>query len=93
MHQGAVNMLRSNKNLSVLTTYADVDAIVSKTSSDAVSTNLEKMVNNIYYEASARPLLFAPTGTSSLDTSIKNDVSLMMSLANQYARLIGFLVN
>ena len=93
MHQGAVNMLRSNKNLSVLTTYADVDAIVSKTSSDAVSNNLEKMVNNIYYEASASPLLFAPTGTSSLDTSIKNDVSLMMSLANQYARLIGFLVN
>jgi len=43
-------MLKQNKNVSVLTTYADVDAIVSKTTSEAVSNNLEKMVQNIYNE-------------------------------------------
>ena len=32
MHTGAVGMMKGNKNLSVLTTYADVDSIVSKTS-------------------------------------------------------------
>lgn len=42
MHQGAVEMMKGNKNLSILTTYADVDAIISKTSADNVSNSLEK---------------------------------------------------
>jgi len=50
IHKGTVGMLKQNKNVSVLTTYADVDAIVSKTTSEAVSNNLEKMVQNIYNE-------------------------------------------
>jgi len=44
MHRGAVNMMRGNKNLSILTTYADVDAIVSKTSAENVTTSLDKML-------------------------------------------------
>jgi hypothetical protein len=31
IHNGTVGMLRGNKNLSVMTTYADVEAIASKT--------------------------------------------------------------
>ena len=42
MHTGAVGMMRGNKNISVLTTYADVDAIVSNTSSEASTNALEK---------------------------------------------------
>jgi hypothetical protein len=42
MHNGAVGMLSGNKNISVLTTYGDVDAIVSKTASEASNTTLEK---------------------------------------------------
>lgn len=93
MHQGAVEMMRSNKGVAVLTTYADVDAIVSKTTSDAVSDTVTKMVNNIYYQASASPQIFAPTGTKSVDVSIRNDISLMMTLANQYAHFITYAVN
>jgi hypothetical protein len=37
-------MMKQNKNVSVLTTYADVDAIVSKTSNDNTSNTLEKMM-------------------------------------------------
>jgi hypothetical protein len=36
--------MKNNKNVSVLTTYADVDAIVSKTTSDNVNNTLEKMM-------------------------------------------------
>jgi hypothetical protein len=36
-------MVRNNKNTSVLTTYADVDAIVSKASSENSGTSLERM--------------------------------------------------
>jgi hypothetical protein len=42
MHGGAVNMMKGNKNISVLTTYADVDAIVSKAASEATTNSLEK---------------------------------------------------
>lgn len=64
MHKGAVDMLKkNNKNLSVLTTYADVDAIVSKTSGDNVNTSLDKMLQNVYSEAGVTGQIFAPTGT------------------------------
>jgi hypothetical protein len=53
MHRGAVNMMHGNKNLSILTTYADVDSIVSKTTADNVSTSLDKMLQNVYSEAGA----------------------------------------
>jgi len=43
MHRGAVGMVRNNSNTTVLTTYADVDAIVSRTSSENSSNSLEKM--------------------------------------------------
>lgn len=92
MHKGAVEMMKSNKGVAVLTTYADVDSIVSKTTSDAVSDTVTKMVNNIYYQASVSPQIFAPTGTKALDASIKNDISLMMGLANQFARFVEFAI-
>jgi len=42
MHAGAVGMMKGNKNVSVLTTYTDVDAIVSNTASEASTNALEK---------------------------------------------------
>lgn len=93
MHRGAVKMMGVNANLSVLTTYADVDAIVSKTSADNLSNSLEKMLQNVYSEAGVSGQIFAPTGSQALSTSIKNDISVMMILANKYARFIGYVVN
>lgn len=93
MHQGAVNMMRGNKNLSVLTTYADVDAIISKTAAENATTSLEKMMQNIYSNAGVSGQLFAPTNTQALPYSIKCDISLMMVLGNKYSRLLTYLVN
>ena len=93
MHEGAVKMMAGNPNLSVLTTYTDVDAIISKTSADNVSTSLEKMLQTVYAEAGVSGQVFAPTGSQALSTSIKNDISIMMILANKYARFIGYIVN
>ena len=93
MHAGAVEMTRGNKNLSILTTYADVDSIVSKTSSDAVSNNLEKMLQNVYSEASVSAQLFSPTGAQALDNSIRNDMAFMMILMNKIARFVTELIN
>ena len=93
MHRGAVKMMAGNANLSVLTTYADVDAIISKTSTDNISNALEKMLQNVYAEAGVSGQVFAPTGSQALNIAIKNDIALMMILGNKYARFITFILN
>lgn len=93
MHKGSVDMMKNNKNVSVLTTYGDVEAIISKTASDAVSNNLEKMVNNIYYQSGTSGQLFAATGNLALDSSIKNDLSLVMVLAHKFENFVTNTIN
>jgi hypothetical protein len=49
MHRGAVGMVRKNTNTTVLTTYADVDSISSRGTTENGATNaLEAMKQNIY---------------------------------------------
>lgn len=93
IHQGTVGMMKQNKNVSILTTYADVDSIISKTTADSVSNNLDKMVQNIYYESGVSGQIFAATGNLSIETSIKNDTALMMVLANKFSIFITNMVN
>ena len=93
MHQGAVNMMKGNKNLSVLTTYADVDAIVSKTTSDVTNNSIEKMLQNVYSKAGVSAQIFSPTGSQALPFSIKNYISLMMVLGNKYGRFYSHILN
>ena len=93
MHKGAVEMMAKNKNISVLTTYADVDAVVSKTVSDAARNSIEKMLQNVYQETGVSSQLFASTGSATLDTSLKNDLALMMYLAGKFANFITNTIN
>lgn len=93
IHEGTVRMMGKNQNVSVLTTYADVDSIVSKTTSDAVSNNLDKMVQNIYYESGVSGQIFAATGNLSIETSIKNDTAFIMTLGNKYSTFITAMIN
>lgn len=93
MHRGAVNMMRGNKNLSILTTYADVDAIISKTAAENATTSLDKMLQNVYSEGGVSAQIFSPTGSQALPTSIRNDTALMMILGNKYSRFISYILN
>ena len=93
MHKGAVDMLKGNPNISVLTSYADVEAVTSKTSSDTAHNNIEKMLQTVYNNAGTSSQLFASTGSSTLETSIKNDVAMMMVFANKLSVFITNLVN
>lgn len=94
MHRGSVGMMKNNKNVSVLTTYADVEAILSRTTSDSTTNStLEKMINNIYYQSGASGQLFASNSNLALETSIKNDMALMMHLARKIENFITNLVN
>jgi hypothetical protein len=93
MHSGAVRMMKGNKNISVLTTYTDVDSISSKTSAEASNNNLGKMLQNVYSKAGTSSEIFSPTGSQSVGTSITNDISIMMILGNKYGRFISFIIN
>lgn len=93
MHRGTVDMLKGNKNLSVLTTYGDVSAIVSKTAADNSDDTLTKIEQNIYAQAGVSGQIFAATTNSSLEMSLNNDLSLAMYLANKFSAFISNLLN
>ena len=93
IHNGTVGMLKGNKNISVLTTYADVEAIASKTAADNSTTSLEKMEKNIYAQAGVSSEIFTSSGSSSLNASLKNDTAFMMMLANKFSNYITNLLN
>lgn len=93
MHEGTVKMLKKNPNISVMTTYADVDSIVSRTSAEASNNNLEKMQQHIYAEGGVSSQLFGSTGTTTLESSLKNDTALMMYLANKFSIFVSNIVN
>lgn len=93
MHSAAVGMLKGNKNISVLTTYDDVEAIVSRTANDNSNATLEKMLNNVYSQTGVSGQLFSSTGSSTLESSIKNDISFMMLFANKIAWFLEVLLN
>lgn len=93
IHEGTVGMMKGNKNVSVLTTYGDVDAIVSKTAADNSDNILTKMEQNIYAQAGVSGQVFAATGSSSLDASLTNDLALMMYLANKFSIFLTNTIN
>lgn len=93
MHRGAVDMTKGNDNLSVLTTYADVDAVVSKTSNDNALNSVDKALSNIYAEAGSSSQLFGTDSNLSLSTSITNDMALMMVLARKLSNFITSVIN
>ena len=93
IHQGTVGMLKGNKNISVMTTYADVDAITSKTQAEGSVGTLDKMEKNVYAQAGVSSEIFTSSGSSSLDASLRNDMAFMMILANKFANYISNLLN
>ena len=93
MHRGTVQMMKGNENVSVLTTYADVDAIVSKTANDAANTSVEKALLNIYAEAGSSSQLFGTESNLSLETSINNDMALMLTVTRKLENFITYVIN
>lgn len=93
IHQGAVGMVRNNKNTTVLTTYTDVDSIASKGSNESSHIALEQMQKNIYSKAGVSGELFAASGGNTTETSIKFDMAVMMYLGNQFAKFVTNIVN
>ena len=93
IHQGTVDMMRGNKNSSVLTSYGDVDIVTSKSATENATNVLGRIEQNIYAQGGVSSQIFAPTGSSSVKTSLTNDLALMMYLANKFSIYITNLLN
>lgn len=93
IHAGTVGMLKGNKNISVLTTYADVEAIASKTTDDNSTEFLKQSVQNIYYQSGTSQELFNATSSGAIPFSLKNDLALMMYFANKCSVYITNVLN
>ncbi len=93
IHAGTVGMLKGNKNVSVLTTYADTEIVSARASVDNASDRIERSEKDIYAQAGVSPEIFTASGSGSLGTSIKNDVALMMYLAQKFSNFITNIVN
>lgn len=70
-------MMKHNRNVSVLTTYADVDVVSSNSKSEAATNTIEKMASNVYYKTGVSDQIFKATSSSAVDTSITNDLTFM----------------
>lgn len=93
IHRGTVEMMKRNDNVSILTTYADVEAIQSKTTSDVNNTTIKQMLQNIYSQAGTSSEVFASTSSTTLPTSLKKDLALMMTLGNRFSIFITNVLN
>lgn len=94
IHRGTVNMMKNNSNISVLTTYADVDVQGTNTQNESVTkNNLEKIANTVYRSAGVSPQLFASNSNLALTVSLQNDLSMVMPVANKIATFIQNAVN
>lgn len=94
IHAGAVGMMGKNPNVDVLTTYADVDAIQSQTSSDvSKNSTLNQMLKNIYTKSGTSAEIFSATSSSTLPISLKKDLAMMMYLGNKYSIFVTNILN
>ena len=93
IHAGTVEMMKNNDNVSVLTTYADVDSIISKTSADNRADNLKSMIDLPFVESGLSRELFSPTTSSGVPTSLKTHISLMSPLVNKFSNFFTSILN
>lgn len=93
IHAGTVGMLKGNKNISVLTTYADVESIASKTTDDSSDDFMKQTMQNIYAQAGVSPEIFAATNSGAIAFSLKNDLALMMYFANKCSGYVTNVLN
>ncbi len=85
-------MLRDNESLDVLTTYAEVSVESLSDARQTINSNLETFQKLIYSEFGSSPNIFAADGNISLEQSIKNDMSLMMVLAEKNIKSFQILI-
>lgn len=92
MHEGVLDMLQNNTDVDVITTYNTV-SLLDLSSTDDEKTEIEDIQNLIYESAGLSKEFFFSTTDTGLEVSEKNDLAMMMLLAQKFAHFFTILVN
>lgn len=92
MHQGALQMTKSNEDMDVLTTYNKVD-LLDLSASDDEKTKLEDVQNLIYSSAGISKEFFFATTAAGLEYSNNNDLAMVMILGQRFAHFFTTILN
>jgi len=92
MHEGALEMLASNPDIDVLTTYNKVQ-LLDLSSSDDEKTEVASVQNLIYESAGLSKEFFFATTEAGLAYSVNNDIAMVMILGQRFAHFFTELLN
>lgn len=92
MHEGVLDMLQNNTDVDVVTTYNTV-SLLDLSSTDDEKTQIEEVQNLIYESAGLSKEFFFSTTDTGLEVSEKNDLAMMMVLAQKFAHFFTVLTN
>lgn len=92
MHEGALEMLASNPDIDVLTTYNKVQ-LLDLSSSDDEKTEIQDVQNLIYESAGLSKEFFFATTEAGLQYSVNNDIAMVMILGQRFAHFFTELLN
>ena len=92
MHNGAIDMLSSNEDVDVLTTYTKA-SLLDMSSKDDEKTEIEDVQNLIYSSAGLSKELFYATTEAGLQYSVNNDLAMTMILGQRFAHFFTVLLN
>lgn len=93
VHSGAVEMLKDNPEVDVMTTYADVQDISTNVSAQSANTLASTMLNNAYAHGGISGQLFDASGSSTMIFSLENDLAIVMYLGNKFNQKITQIIN
>jgi len=92
-HKGAVKIFKDDDSVSVLTTYADVEAVISKTSDTTISGVSSSTKDSIYTSTGVSSQIFSGQGVSAISASNKNDLGFVMQIAEIFESLFSNVIN
>lgn len=93
MHKGVLAMTEGTKNKSVITTYGKVSLLSSPNRDTKSRNNIEQVNKDIYAGAGVSKELFSATTSAAIASTLKKDLSIMMTLGEQVATFIQTVIN
>ena len=93
VHRGIVDMLSDNPHVDVITTFCDTDVASLGSTIDNVRNDLGSITHLVYNEAGVSKQLFDNDSAISIQYSIQNDLSLVLSLIKVIERWLSFEIN
>lgn len=92
MHKGALQMVKTNRDLDVLTSYADV-SLLDLSSDDDSKTEVSDVQDLIYSSAGLSKELFFATTEAGLNYSVNNDLAMVMILGARFSHFFTTILN